>query len=437
MKKCIYFSFAAFLAIILMSLAHAEDRALLIGVGKYQHPKINLPGIDKDITMMKEVADLMGFSQIKILRDNEATLNRIEQAIEEWLVQKTTKNDRVLIYFTGHGSQIPDTNGDEKDNVDEVLLPHDMHVQGKTLVNTFVDDKFSEYLNAIKAGEIFVFIDACHSGTAIKAMSSEVTKFFQYPGVPLAKENYAEEETSKQEKYISLSACQDNEESVATGAGSLFTRGILDAARKASKNNAKLTIKQLRPKAETFIRQHISDLTRVYHPNIFGDKTLEDKNLLPGIWSRIETLADNASYKVSVRTNQERQKLGDLLVITCEVKKDGYLNILSATRGDNDATVLFPNKYHKDNYVKAGTQVAIPSGTEFKLPARPPAGRNIIAVFHTKKKIDVYQGKDPSEDLFMTLSEHAFEKIFKDYRTEEKNRNKTFGAGKIFTYVEE
>ena len=57
--------------------AWAANRALLIGISKYEHPEQikTLPGIDLDLDNMREVAGRMGYkpAQIKTLRDKSRT----------------------------------------------------------------------------------------------------------------------------------------------------------------------------------------------------------------------------------------------------------------------------------------------------------------------------------------------------------------------------
>ena len=75
-----------------------ENRALIIGVGKYQVESNNLPGIDKDVQMARKIAQALGFKpqQIKVVMDEQATLENIGVSINNWLITGTTKNDRVF-----------------------------------------------------------------------------------------------------------------------------------------------------------------------------------------------------------------------------------------------------------------------------------------------------------------------------------------------------
>ena len=113
----------AVLLIIMPAMAElAEQRALLVGVGKYSIPGIDLPGIDLDLERMHDTLNLMGFddSQIHSLLDDKATSKNIVREFEIWLKQGVKAEDRVIFYFSGHGSNTPDLNGDEADGVDEV-----------------------------------------------------------------------------------------------------------------------------------------------------------------------------------------------------------------------------------------------------------------------------------------------------------------------------
>jgi hypothetical protein len=67
----------AFAITILLTsnLVFAEQRALLVGVGKYSDPAHDLPGIDLDIDRMRDTLIVMGFedSQIRSLLDEQST----------------------------------------------------------------------------------------------------------------------------------------------------------------------------------------------------------------------------------------------------------------------------------------------------------------------------------------------------------------------------
>ena len=437
-----------------LPVALAEDRALLVGVGAYAMGA-TLPGIPEDIRNMKDTVRVMGFEedQIKVLLDSRATLGNVKAAIRDWLIDGVSKDDRVVFYFSGHGSQIKDVSGDESDRADEVLLPYDVTVKegGETLANVFLDDEFGTLLARIPAGEIFVFLDACHSGTATKGLAlvlenAPVSKFFHYKGAPSTKGNFAVQEaaTSRNDNYVALSACTDDEEALATKDGSLFTLGLRYAVMNGAKTGEAVTMSSLETRVGNHIADNLPPGAKGHHPILTGNSNLQRVNLIrdkqppeSGLWGKFETLAAGAAYKVAVSTNQKNYRVGDLLKITCRVKKDGYLNIISLDRNDQNTTVLFPNRLHPENRVSADATISIPPvppEKTFVLRARPPVGKTMVVVLHTEREINAYRdGRGKAMDQFKTLST----KSFRGFEVEEKNDSGTFGAGLVVTEIYE
>ena len=114
------------------------NRALLVGINKYRIPGSDLSGCVNDVTNMNDILlKYFGFAtkEITILVDERATKKNIVDRLK-WLVDKAKGNDRLLFHFSGHGSQIVDSDGDElKDRKDEIICPHDMDWDG-----TFITD---------------------------------------------------------------------------------------------------------------------------------------------------------------------------------------------------------------------------------------------------------------------------------------------------------
>ncbi|MEZ5803473.1 MAG: caspase family protein [Rhizobiaceae bacterium] len=83
------------------------------------------------------------------------------------LAEESKAGDLVVFYFSGHGSQQPDLDGDEEGNADEIFLPYDVGKWGKDGVeNALIDDELRGRVEAIRAkGADFGVIDACHSAT--------------------------------------------------------------------------------------------------------------------------------------------------------------------------------------------------------------------------------------------------------------------------------
>jgi uncharacterized caspase-like protein len=143
-------------------------RALLIGINKYQIPGANLRGCVNDVTLLsKALTDLYGFkkSDITVLNDEKATKKAMQTAIRQ-IVKDSKKGDVALIHYSGHGSNTPDDNGDESDNLDEILCPTDLDWD-----DTMRDDWLRQTFDGLKAGvNLTVIMDCCHSGTNTRAL---------------------------------------------------------------------------------------------------------------------------------------------------------------------------------------------------------------------------------------------------------------------------
>lgn len=142
-------------------------RALMVGINAYQYVS-PLSGCVNDLIDTKDqVLDKYGFAEANTttLKDAQATRVNILAALEK-LVAQSQPGDFLYFHYSGHGAQIPDTNGDEKDGKDEILCPVDARAQGGTISNIIVDDEINTILGKLKPGVGFFMVsDSCNSGT--------------------------------------------------------------------------------------------------------------------------------------------------------------------------------------------------------------------------------------------------------------------------------
>lgn len=151
--------------------------ALLVGINEYESPKINdLSGAVNDVRNMESL--LVGkynFSpeNIAILLDKEATHEGIIKAFEKSLIKRAQDGDIVVFYYSGHGSQMPDVSGDEIDNYDETIVPHDSRdLEGSNF--DISDDQINGLLYALskKTKNITFIYDSCHSGSGVRGIGT-------------------------------------------------------------------------------------------------------------------------------------------------------------------------------------------------------------------------------------------------------------------------
>jgi hypothetical protein len=94
-----------------------------------------------------------------------ATKKAIETAIRS-LIRGARSGDVVLVHFSGHGSNVPDNDGDEADKRDEILCPSDLDWK-----MPLRDDWLRTTFDSLRSGvSLTVVTDCCHSGTITRAV---------------------------------------------------------------------------------------------------------------------------------------------------------------------------------------------------------------------------------------------------------------------------
>jgi caspase domain-containing protein len=207
-----------------------EKRALLIGIDKY--PMVGqLAGCVNDVELMQSILqDGFGFppDQVALLRNEQASRDLILAALDA-LVEKTRKDDIVVIHYAGHGSQMTDREGDEPDGMDETIVPFDSG-RGADPNRDITDDEI--HLRLVKLGAKTPFttliFDSCHSGTITRdvfgmksrSIPPDTRSARDLPPSPIPRELWPElHETTPTGwvptggSYVLIAGCRDEETS--------------------------------------------------------------------------------------------------------------------------------------------------------------------------------------------------------------------------------
>jgi hypothetical protein len=143
-------------------------RAVLIGINKYRTPGADLRGCVNDVKNLKKVlTEYYGFAgkDITVMTDLKATKKAMEAAIQK-LITGAKRGDVLLLHYSGHGSNVPDNDGDEAEKRDEILCPTDLDWK-----DPFRDDWLRRTFDKLKSGvSLTVIMDCCHSGTNTRAI---------------------------------------------------------------------------------------------------------------------------------------------------------------------------------------------------------------------------------------------------------------------------
>jgi hypothetical protein len=135
-----------------------RKRAVCFGINNYPGTDADLSGCVNDVKDWSRVLQTHKFD-VRTVLDSECTLRTMKEEIG-FLVSGAVDDDVVVIQYSGHGSFVPDLDGDEPDGVDECLVPYDFH-NGMLL-----DDDLNSLFKVKESGVHLLFIsDSCHSGT--------------------------------------------------------------------------------------------------------------------------------------------------------------------------------------------------------------------------------------------------------------------------------
>ncbi|KDN34064.1 hypothetical protein RSAG8_12852, partial [Rhizoctonia solani AG-8 WAC10335] len=211
-----------------LSQASGKRKALLIGCN-YPGSPSPLRGCCNDVFNIKRfLIDHFQFdeSDIRALTDDQSSHGEIGEAKPtraaiaeyiEWLVGDAEPDDSLFFFYSGHGSNRPDLDGDEHDGMDEAICPTDCDTTG-LLVD---DDLYDMLVKPLPAGAgLTALFDSCHSGSALDLPWTYETGGTIKAPEDLEPDAEAEalgvEDHKKRYKWspadvVSLSGCRDNQ----------------------------------------------------------------------------------------------------------------------------------------------------------------------------------------------------------------------------------
>lgn len=156
--------------------------ALLVGINYNNNPDAMLNGCYNDVV---NVADYLRTtleyapSAIRVLTDGnrgapgEGTASVVPPTRQNILagmaalVAGMVAGDEAVFHFSGHGTLVRDTNGDEVTGLDSCLCPLDYNAPASAGGGVITDDEIRALLvNKVPRGaRLYVILDCCHNGT--------------------------------------------------------------------------------------------------------------------------------------------------------------------------------------------------------------------------------------------------------------------------------
>jgi len=200
---------------------------LVIGINDYDNRNF-LPSLSKPAKDAEAVAQFLEktgtFADVKRLPDHwipaekryeivpgKVTGNEVLQALQEILLGEQTKNQEVLIYFSGHGFRLTNRIGDGE----AYLATSDSQPDGKNAIS--LDRELNPLFRRSNLSNLVVMLDCCHSG-ALLPENRELNRTLLEPSLSAFKE--------KQDYYL-ISACRSEQVAWEDEEYSLFTAALL------------------------------------------------------------------------------------------------------------------------------------------------------------------------------------------------------------------
>ena len=270
--------------------------ALIIGVGNYQDPAAGeLKGVPYDVISAGKIADAMGVPRSNqiVLQDSKADKASIIRELDG-LAKRVAPGDRVLVYFSGHGTRWPGAQG----KCMEGLYPYD----GQAITHA----EFAQHVSPLSkiADKLITIVDACHSGGIVAGRTRSIgagtlsAKFFSKSGSGQSQDcskptNFKARGLfdnvtrlgALQENTVEIAAALPDEQSWDDpGGGGLATQGIRDCLLGAAKDldgSGGINLSEIQQCAQKFVNDRVAQQPKEagYLPHTIT--VLGNKNLIP------------------------------------------------------------------------------------------------------------------------------------------------------------
>ena len=178
-----------------------KNIALLIAINDYKGTENDLKGCLNDQEDMEDL--LFGKYQIVKMKDSECTVVAVKNKIID-IIHTIKSGDNFIVHYSGHGTQVPDKNGDEKDGYDEALYLYD---------GVLIDDDLGYILSGLPEGvTCLVLLDSCFSGTATKEIGKK-PRFIKLFDIEFKKGKRRSITRDNEMKWCVISGCSENQTS--------------------------------------------------------------------------------------------------------------------------------------------------------------------------------------------------------------------------------
>lgn len=376
----------------------AADRVLVMAISEY--PKAPLPGAKHDADNARQIVQKLGLSRdnFRVVTDQQLSAEGIKNELNR-LVNETENGDRVMIFFSGHGSSRYNNGVCE-----QVLVAQDR----KPVTSSTI----AESLNRIKdkASKVVMLVDACHSGGVVEALNSRGVASRSTSGLRAkwvesedprerctTPVNIVEERVTRgtrsvrgvgvEKNYLYVAAARADEVAFDDESkGGMATSSLLECLKSGNvdtDHSGSISFQELANCAQGRIDQRFRNdpVNRPHHLTLAGNANLPLVQVADaGTVDPAATLNDLANgadsrWQVQLNSNLRRAHINrDAFRLSVTSSQDGYLYLLYVGSDRREFLQLYPDAPNAPNQVRAGQVFNIPG--EFS--AGGPAGKDTV-----------------------------------------------------------
>jgi len=133
----------------------------------------------------------------------------MKNALQQF-VKKANPGDTLFFQYSGHGCEVKDRNGDEKDGFDEALCPLD----GGTIIDDWIFANVIKPIEAKPKVSLFAVFDCCHSGTCMDLPFQYSATRGTHPTVKQIADGKKDKHRKSKAHVINFSAALDSQQAV-------------------------------------------------------------------------------------------------------------------------------------------------------------------------------------------------------------------------------
>jgi hypothetical protein len=158
-------------------LIYQESYALVIGGSEYTNGWPSLPGVQDDIDAVTQILEEQGFQVVVHMDLDKAG---IDQAFTDFISQYgQDPNNRILIYFAGHGHTVKTSYGEELGYIVPVDAPNPNYDEAAFQSKAMEMEQIKIYAKRIQSKHALFLFDACFSG-ALFSITRAVPEIISY-----------------------------------------------------------------------------------------------------------------------------------------------------------------------------------------------------------------------------------------------------------------